>query len=111
MQKWHKGPRPETVSRRQTENKKTRHKTADTTQEGIQQDPQEDPRAGDREMSSWDFQRVTKNEELELVEGSAPFKVETGSIVGIRAVRDVAAPATLDNFAPTNRNDKRTVKG
>jgi hypothetical protein len=46
------------------------------TQERIQQDPQENPRATDQETRSRDFQRVTRNEKLDLVEGSAPSETE-----------------------------------
>jgi hypothetical protein len=46
------------------------------TQEEIQQDPQETRRAGDWEMSSWNFQRVADNQGLGIVEGSAPSETE-----------------------------------
>jgi hypothetical protein len=54
-----------------------------------------------------------KNQELDIVEKSATSKKveEPTCIVGIREAGDVGAPATLDSFAPTNGNNKRTVKG
>jgi hypothetical protein len=40
------------------------------------QDPQNDPRAGIHEASKWDVQRITKNDEPDIVEGTAPSKME-----------------------------------
>jgi hypothetical protein len=74
----------ETVARpgRQNWNTDPRHETAATTQKRIQQDPQEDPRAEDQETSSWDFQRIADNQELDIVEGSAPSKAEKEAAYG-----------------------------
>jgi hypothetical protein len=57
--------------------------------------------------------RVTKNQELDVMERSATSETveEPIPIVGIREAGDVGAPVILDSFAPTNGNDKRTVKG
>jgi hypothetical protein len=35
--------------------------------------------AGDWETSNWDFQHVADNQELDVVEGSAPFEAEKGA--------------------------------
>jgi hypothetical protein len=40
------------------------------------QDPQEDPRAGIHEANKWDVQRVSENEEMDLVERLVPSKNE-----------------------------------
>jgi hypothetical protein len=82
MQEWHKGPWP---------------KTASTTQKGIQQDPQVDPRAGDRETSNWDFQRVADHQELDLVEGLISSEAEKEVVHG-----DVGVPATPGIMSPTD---------
>jgi hypothetical protein len=70
MQKRHKGPRPKTATTRQRANKGARRQTTDIGEkkENNQHDLQEGHRAGDREASSRDFQRVAKNQELDLVE-------------------------------------------
>jgi hypothetical protein len=43
------------------------------------------------------------NQEQNVVEGSAPSKMEEepASIVSVRRARNVGAPATLRNFAPS----------
>jgi hypothetical protein len=78
MQQWHKGPRPETAATRQIEIKESMHKTAATSwkREDNHHGQQEYYWAGDREVSSRDFQQVAKNQELNLVEGSTPSEME-----------------------------------
>jgi hypothetical protein len=44
------------------------------------QDLQEDHRTGIREASKWDVQQVSQNEEMDVVEGSIPFKVEKAAL-------------------------------
>jgi hypothetical protein len=63
-------------NRKQKWDKEQRPETAATKQEGIQRDPQGDPRTGVHEAGSWDVQQVTKNQELDTVEGSAPSETK-----------------------------------
>jgi hypothetical protein len=63
------------------------------------QDAQEDPRAGIREASTWDDQQVSENEELDVVERSAPSKTKKEIMHGVRAGH-VGAPATPGVIAP-----------
>jgi hypothetical protein len=48
-------------------------------------DIQEDHRAGDHEANSRDFQQVTKNDGLDIVEGSALYKTEKETAHGVSA--------------------------
>jgi hypothetical protein len=59
-----------------------------------------------REASSWDVQRVTESEELDIVEGSAPSETveESTRMFSIRT-GDVGAPATWDR-SPTVQEKK-----
>jgi hypothetical protein len=65
-----------------------------------QQDPEEDPKAGIHEASKRDVWWVSENEELDLVEMSAPSKTEKEAAYGVRA-GDVGAPASPGVMAPT----------
>jgi hypothetical protein len=38
-----------------------------------------------RETSNWNFKKVTKNEEMDLVEGTAPSETEKEIVYGVRA--------------------------
>jgi hypothetical protein len=68
-----------------------------------------DIQSGDREANSRIFCRVTKDQGLDIVEGSAPSETEEKptSNVSVREAGDVGSPAALDNFAPTARERKR----
>jgi hypothetical protein len=57
------------------------------------EEPIRDFQREDLETSSRNFQWVTKNDGLNIVEGSAPSKVEKEPAHGVRA-RDVGAEAT-----------------
>jgi hypothetical protein len=59
-----------------------------------------DFRIENHETNGWDFQRVTKNKELELVEELAPSKAEKEAAHGVRAGY-VGALATPGVMAPT----------
>jgi hypothetical protein len=82
--------------------KQPRPETAAMKQEGIQQEPHEDPWAGVREVSRWHVQQVTKDQELDIVQRSAPSKTEEEptSRGGVRGARNVGEPATWDSFVP-----------
>jgi hypothetical protein len=84
-QKWDKEQRPE---------------TAVMKREGIQHDPQGYPKAGVCKANSWILCRVTKDQGLDIVEGSAPSETERETAHGVGA-RNVGALATRDSFAPT----------
>jgi hypothetical protein len=94
MQQGHKGPRPSAATRQQ-ENKGPTRQTADMSEEGednherhrrvelktkiapgkrrnAQDDPIWDSQKENRKTSSQNFPQVTKNDELNIVEGSAP---------------------------------------
>jgi hypothetical protein len=68
------------------------------------QDPQEDPRAGIREESTRDVQRVSENEEMDLVKGSAPSETRKEIIHGV-GTGNVRAPTTRDSFAPPKKKE------
>jgi hypothetical protein len=62
------------------------------------QDSQEDCRAGIHEASTQDVQRILENEEMDLVERSAPSKTKK-AIMHRLGAGNVRAPTTGDNFA------------
>jgi hypothetical protein len=97
MQQWHKGPRTETAATRQNKNKgAVLQRAAIFKKRGDdQRDRQEGHRAGDGEASSSrNSQRVTKNDGLELVEGSTPSEAEkeTADTGGTGNVGEPATP-------------------
>jgi hypothetical protein len=63
------------------------------------QDPQNDSRAGIHETSKWDVQGVTKNDEPDIVEGTAPSETEKETAHRAGA-GNVEAPATRDGLNP-----------
>jgi hypothetical protein len=65
-----------------------------------EEDPLRDFQREGRETSSWNFKRATKNEEMDLVEGTAPSETEKEIVHGVRA-GNVRAPATPGITAPT----------
>jgi hypothetical protein len=67
------------------------------------QDLQEDHWTGNREVNCQIYCWATKNQGLDLVEGSTTSETveEPTHIVGVREAGDVGAPATQDNFATT----------
>jgi hypothetical protein len=69
-------------------------------QEDNQRDLLEDHRAGDREASSRHFQRVAKNQEMDLAERQTPSKMKKEIVHGVRPGY-VGAPATPGIIAST----------
>jgi hypothetical protein len=62
-------------------------------------------------MSSRDFYRASKNEWLDIVEGSAPSETKEEPARRVRA-GDVGAPATLGSFAHIDRKkDGGSISG
>jgi hypothetical protein len=88
-------------TRRHQGNKDPRLKegTISEKREDIRQNLRETHVAGDRETSSRIFCRVTKNEELDIVEGLAPTETEKEFAPRVTA-RNVSALANLGSFAP-----------
>jgi hypothetical protein len=76
------------------------------TQEDLIQDFQRK----DHETNSRDFQRVMKNQGLDIVDGSDPAKTENEIAHGVGA-GNVGALATWDNFAPTVGKKKTSDDG
>jgi hypothetical protein len=92
-QKWDKEQRPETTAMKQ---------------KGIQQDPQTDHSIGVRKASSQIFCQVTKNQGLDIVEGSAPSEMEEPPCnFRVSEAGNVGALATLESFVPTIWKEKR----
>jgi hypothetical protein len=87
MQKWHMERRPEIAATHQNRNKGPRHKTvtASQDQEDIRWDRREDLQTGEREANTWIFCVITENEELNVVERSAPSETKNEIVHGVRA--------------------------
>lgn len=93
MQEWDEEPKPEAAA-------------ASRKHESIQRDLQEVPRAGDREVSSRDFQRDVESEGQDIEEGSAYSKMEALTSHRVRA-GNVGAPAILGSLVPTSLKKKQ----
>jgi hypothetical protein len=62
--------------------------------------PRGDNRTRDREANCRISYPITKEQELDVVEGSAPSETEKEIVHGV-GVGNVGPPATPDSFAPT----------
>jgi hypothetical protein len=86
MQRWNKEPRPERAA-------------ASRKQKGIEQDHQEDFRTGVHEANSWIFCQDAGSKGLDIVEGSAPSRMEKATALRV-GVENVGEPATPGSFDP-----------
>jgi hypothetical protein len=88
MKKWNKEPKlkAEATSEEGKENRQ-RHQTAITSgkQNNTRQDFQEDRRNGDRQAKSRIFRQDSKNERLDIVEGSTPSETRNEATSILRA--------------------------
>jgi hypothetical protein len=77
--------------------------TISEEQENIWENLWESHQTGNREANCQIIFRVVENQELDIVEGSAPFEMEEEptSSFSIRRAGNVGAPATMDRFPPT----------
>jgi hypothetical protein len=77
--------------------------TISEEREDVWENLREKHRTGNRKADSRIFCRVTKNQELDIVEGSSPSETEEDPTrsFSVRRAGNVVAPATRDGFAPT----------